>query len=141
MFHDPATGRSAFVCEQRVCGLKKAVRHSEIWFGIGTGLFAHWKNKNHQILDLIEVYQSQMVHILFYGASMCMTTTMVNHLCCEFRPPFFKVYASKDIDRHYRHGDPADLKLGILRLHHRLRLEPEKRPPQNTREILGEITG
>lgn len=66
---------------------------------------------------------------------MCMTTTMVNHFCCEFHRPFPKVYASKDIDRHYRHGDPADLNLGMFRLHHRLRLEAEKRPPQNTREI------
>jgi len=50
-------------------------------------------------------------------------------LKCEFHPPFPKVYASKDIDRHYRHGDPADLKLGMFRLHHLLRLEAEQRPP------------
>ena len=131
--NDPATGRSAFVCEQRVCSLKKDVRHSEICFGIGNLVYLHIdiaNNKNHQILNLIEVnlYHSN-VRILLYGASMCMTTTMVNHLCYEFHPPFPKVYASKDIDRHYRHGDPADLKLGMLRLHDRLRLEAEKRPP------------
>lgn len=64
-------------------------------------------------------------------------------LKCEFHPPFPKVYASKDIDRHYRHGDPADLKLGMLTW------KPEKtawdlnlkKDPHKTREKYGEITG